>query len=677
MKRKLALLVGALSLCAAGLVTAVQPRPDDPPAPPARGDDKAEPPPKAALSKIVSVTVYPDSALVTREVAAPEGAGTQELVVTPLPEHTINSSLYSEGGDGIRVLTTRFRMRPIRENTREEVRKLEDKAKSLRQNTEKIQADMEACRQNTALLGKLENFTAASTQHATEKGKMDSDATIALAKYLMDGRGEKARELVSLQQQLQNNQEEMQFVARKLQELSAGTSRTERDAVIIVDKANAAAGKVRLNYLVDSASWRPQYKLRAGKDPKDNVSLEYLAAIVQQTGEDWQNVNIKLSTAQPMLNASPPELKMLAVAVVPRGALAGQPGQKVQFAGNLGMGGGGFQGGFGANAPQGQAPNAGPGMGQQGGQQLGGQLGAIPNPEGLAKGEELANTARLLRLAAQQEQNRRNEDNSNEIFNYAGALDQAKDLVLNPEGKVARAAVARSHNEGPSVTYALKAHLTMPSRNDEQVIEVARIDMAPDYFYKAVPVLTPHVYRQANLTNKSEYVLLPGEATMYNGTDFVGRMNLPLVAIGETFTAGFGAEPQLQINRQMADKTRSMQGGNQVLKYEYRILVSSYKPEKVRLQVWDRLPTAENETMGVSLVKTSPEVSKDPLYLREERPHNLLRWDLDVDPAMNGEKALTIQYEFKLELDKTMTIGSFQTGSQQGQQGLPAPAMRK
>jgi hypothetical protein len=28
---------------------------------------------------------------------------------------------------------------------------------------------------------------------------------------------------------------------------------------------------------------------------------------------------------------------------------------------------------------------------------------------------------------------------------------------------------------------------------------------------------------------------------------------------------------------------------------------------------------------------------------------------------MNGEKALMVQYEFKLELDKNMTIGSFQS----------------
>src|SRR5205823_13129218 len=133
--------------------------------------------------------------------------------------------------------------------------------------------------------------------------------------------------------------------------------------------------------------------------------------------------------------------------------------------------------------------------------------------------------------------------------------------------------------------------------------------------------------------------LLPGEATMYNGSDFVGRMQLPLVAIGEQFTVGFGTEPQLQVQRQMVDKARSMQGGNQVLKYEYRILVNSYKPERVKLQLWDRLPHAENETMGVSLVKAAPEVSKDPMYQREDRPNNLLRWDLDIGPAQNGQKA--------------------------------------
>src|SRR5262249_46464871 len=107
---------------------------------------------------------------------------------------------------------------------------------------------------------------------------------------------------------------------RKLSELSAGPARTEREAVIVVEKSNGAGGKVRLNYLVDAASWRPQYKLRAGKAARDPIRLEYLAAVAQHTGEDWANVNLVLSPAQPMLNAVPPELQTLQVTVVPKGS---------------------------------------------------------------------------------------------------------------------------------------------------------------------------------------------------------------------------------------------------------------------------------------------------------------------------------------------------------------------
>ena len=54
----------------------------------------------------------------------------------------------------------------------------------------------------------------------------------------------------------------------------------------------------------------------------------------------------------------------------------------------------------------------------------------------------------------------------------------------------------------------------------------------------------------------------------------------------------------------MMDKARTTQGGNQVLKYEYRILVNSYKSEKVQLQVWDRLPLARrSESTGVNLLE--------------------------------------------------------------------------
>lgn len=38
-----------------------------------------------------------------------------------------------------------------------------------------------------------------------------------------------------------------------------------------------------------------------------------------------------------------------------------------------------------------------------------------------------------------------------------------------------------------------------------------------------------------------------------------------------------------------------------------------------------------------------------------------MAWDLKIDPAMNGEKAYAVNYEFQMALDKNMSIGGLAT----------------
>jgi uncharacterized protein (TIGR02231 family) len=566
--------------------------------------------PTTAPSRVVSVTVYQGTALVTREVDVPAGQGLVEVVVSPLPPQTIDSSLYSEAGEGLRILSTRYRTRAVREDTRAEVRQLQEQLRKLEAEQQRVQRETQVAEQNLAFLAKLEQFTAATMQSLADKGMLNGETTITLSKHVMQGRGEIAKQQVALQQEAQRTQEAIAFAQRELREVAAGSSRTERDAVIVVDKQNAAAAKVNLNYLVSAANWKPQYKLRAGGE-KDAVQLEYLAAIEQQSGEDWAGAALVLSTAQPLLSAAPPELLALDISIGGRGPAGQKAGSFASTQPTLGR----------ANYDQ----------------------------------------AQVLRRQAQQEFIGNNAQMGFNTVNEAAALEQTDEL-LNPTAvdfNDKLRAAPPGPRDGPSVTYHLKSKITIPSKNDEQLIEVARIELSPDYFYKAVPVLTPHVYRLATLANKSEHVLLPGEATMYVGKDFVGRMALPLVAIGEQFVAGFGVDPQIQVARTMVNKARSVQGANQVHLYDYRLRVSSYKPTPVKLQLWDRLPKADAEAVGVSLVKASPELSADPGYLRDERPENLLRWDLTVEAGMTGEKAKEATYQFKLEYARDVAIGNF------------------
>ena len=272
------------------------------------------PPPRPAASKITDVTVYQGQALVTREVSVPEGDGTVELVVTPLPPQTVDSSLYTEGADGLRVLSTRFRTRAIKDDTRQEVRAKQELLKKLQADAQRLQKEIAVQQEDLEYLQKLGGFTSTSLTGLTEKGRLDSEAILTLSKFVMENRGTKTKAETDLRQQLQANTEAAEFAKRQLAELSAGTSRVERDAVIVVHKARPQAGTVRLGYLVSAANWWPQYRLRGGAADAP-VRLEYLAAVVQQTGESWPGVRITLSTARPSLDAAPPELLPLKMAV--------------------------------------------------------------------------------------------------------------------------------------------------------------------------------------------------------------------------------------------------------------------------------------------------------------------------------------------------------------------------
>ena len=291
----------AMLCLVAGLACAQGFAPDN--APPAED----VPAPKPAVTKIDAVTVYQGQALVTREVAVPEGDGTIELVVTPLPPQTMAASLYTEGTDGLRVLSTRFRTRVVRGDTRAEVRAKDDQIKKLQDDAQAIQSEISVQENDLKYLEKLEGFTGSALNALTDKGKLDSEAILSLSRFVMETRGEKAASEVDLKLKLRENTEAADLARRELAQLSAGPSRVERDAVIVVRKAKPDAGTVRLGYLVGAAGWNPQYRLR-GAAANAPVTLEYLAAVNQQTGEDWADATLTLSTARPSLDAAPPEL---------------------------------------------------------------------------------------------------------------------------------------------------------------------------------------------------------------------------------------------------------------------------------------------------------------------------------------------------------------------------------
>jgi hypothetical protein len=145
--------------------------------------------------------------------------------------------------------------------------------------------------------------------------------------------------------------------------------------------------------------------------------------------------------------------------------------------------------------------------------------------------------------------------------------------------------------------------------------------------------------------------------TVYLDGRFVGQGEIPTVARGQTFVVGFGADPQLRARRELADKQDGVQGGNRETRFDYRIVVENFGNEAAPVRVIDRVPHAENnEDIRVTLGKTNDPISEDKLYLREERPMGILRWDIEVPANASGESARLVEYQYTIEYDRQYVV---------------------
>ena len=583
--------------------------------------------------QIAEVTLYRGQAQVTRRVPLEGAAGRMEIVVAKLPEQIVPNSLFAEGGDAVEVRAVRFRTRAVGEEPREELRAIDKELLTAQQQLALAQKRQALLVKRTEYLAKLEGFVAPTAQSDLTKGVLDAEALERLTTFAFAQHETIATEEITLAEEVRVRSEEIELLQRKRGEITAGAAQTIREAVLFVQKQNDAPAEVRLSYLVNDCGWSPSYMMRASADGGE-VKVEYNALIRQLSGEDWNDVALTLSTASPTLSAAGPGLAPLHVQL----ATEARVNQSAALPANAPAPAGNFDP-FG-EAPQ-QASSA-MGMGRASKSQVQNQI------EGLRSQRYEFNNA--IGNAGNYADVNRFSWNLNDV---AGSYQL---LEFNCPMSVLRSETINDGN-GPSLTYELGTGVSLASRTDQQMVRIMQTAMESQLYHTAVPVLTPHVYREAELKNTSDNDLLAGPMTAYLDGRFVGQGELPTVARGEKFVVGFGANPQLRARRELVDKSDSTQGGNRETRLEYRLVVENFSDEPTPVRVIDRLPHAEDGAdIRVTLGETSDKLSEETLYLRNERPMGLLRWDVEVPADAAGETARLITYKYGVEYDRKFVV---------------------
>lgn len=131
------------------------------------------------------------------------------------------------------------------------------------------------------------------------------DSFLSLFKNRLVQNREKTREIIF---QLIDNSEKIKSAESELNKYASQSNKKERFISIIFDATADSEEDIALHYLQDKAGWYPSYTLRADLNVK-NIEISMFAMIKQLTGENWKNIEILLSTANPLSNCSIPDIK--------------------------------------------------------------------------------------------------------------------------------------------------------------------------------------------------------------------------------------------------------------------------------------------------------------------------------------------------------------------------------
>jgi uncharacterized protein (TIGR02231 family) len=227
-----------------------------------------------------------------------------------------------------------------------------------------------------------------------------------------------------------------------------------------------------------------------------------------------------------------------------------------------------------------------------------------------------------------------------------GAMVEDVTFAAEPlvEMEIAQAEVSQ---EGAAVTFAVAQPADVPSDGSPHKTSVATLSLRPELDYLTAPKLVPAAYRRATIVNDTEFVLLPGAASIFYGNEFVGTTELKHVAPNESFEVFLGADDRIKVERELAthEVDKRLLGDRRRLRFAYQIEVQNLRDRAEKVIVQDQLPTSAHEDIKVREEEILPQPSKQTNL-------GLLEWELVLEP---GQKTKLV-FGFTVEHPRHLTV---------------------
>lgn len=335
-------------------------------------------------------------------------------------------------------------------------------------------------------------------------------------------------------------------IANQLNELNARRNRPSNDIRVVVDATDASTAPIFLSYIIEEAGWVPSYNIRA-KDTQSPITLEYRADVYQNTGVDWENVKLTLSSGNPNTGGTQPVLN-------PWNLYVQEP---IVYSYSKGRSSGDY------DSKMSETRSA-PTTTDEEMAEEGGYDAAAPEPS------------------------------ATEIVDYNAATTTLANYTTVQEGAT-------------TAEFRIALPQNIRSNGKAEQVTVRTANLPAFYRHFAVPKLDNDAFLTTGLTGWDTLNLLPGAAQVFFEGTYVTEVSIDPAYTSDTLNLSLGRDKKVIIERnQLKDfsKVRTI-GLNRERTFAWEIKVRNTKDAPVNLTLEDQIPVSQDKDIVVTLVDAS------------------------------------------------------------------------
>jgi uncharacterized protein (TIGR02231 family) len=490
---------------------------------------------------VKSVILYLDGAEVSQSKALSLNAGRSLITFTGLSPKLISKSIQVNVGSEVVVLSVSDKINFLTENTETpRVKQLRDSIEMLGDANTQMDMEVAAYAQEKSMLMKNESIG------GNEKGVSVAELKLAADFYRARLKDINA-ETFKLQKKLTKNYNVINRLQNEVDE--SGVKKLPTAEVSILVMANAKTNAtVELKYVVKESGWTPSYDLIT-EDVNKPIELKYRAKVYNNSGVDWNDVKMKLSTADPMQSASKPEMS----------------GWYLNFSTVSGNSYGNYNNNYYNNDNNNNAKGA-------------------NNMPSVAQSQSLYDQEVQLKVEDKKAQKQTPTIQYEEV--------QVSEL---------------------SAEFEIKQTYSIPSDAKPYLVDVTVYNLNAMFQYYSVPKVDKDAFMLAKITGWEDLDLVEGPANVYFGGTYVGQSYINTRSVDDTLSLSFGRDKKIVVSRtKLKDFNKEQSTGTtRKVTYSYEIVIKNNRKSPIQIEVEDQIPVSQTSEIVVEVKEISKAEKND------------------------------------------------------------------